>query len=111
MEKVDRLQEIVASPPSNSIESPTVMNSISNLYEELDDDDEEIVTYTEVLNIMGVEVPENFRKMAEGIILRNKIPISKNDESNKTKNRFLCDTFNRKMFDICEVLTLDEICS
>ena len=110
-EKVNRLQKIVASPPSSSIDSSTLTNSIINFHEELDDDEEEIVTCTAVMKVMGIEVPETFSKKADDIIHFKRIPIYKIIESSRKKNYFLCDTFNMKIHDICEILTLKEICS
>ena len=99
------------SPLLTSTESSTLENSFLHLNDELGGDDKEILMFTEALDIMEVEVPEEFREAANGIIVDRRIPISKNDKSNTKKNRFLTYTLNKKMYEICDLLTLKEICS
>jgi len=109
--KVLKLRQAMNSALSTSTESSTLENNFLQINDELDGDDEEVLTFTEALDIMDVEVPEDFRDVANAIIVDKKIPIARKDQSNLKQNRFLSYTLNKKIHEICELLTLAEICS
>ena len=111
--KTLRLRQALTSKSQvfDSIKYSTLTNSLLHFDDELDDNEEEILMFTEALDIMEVEVPEDLREAANAIIFDKKIPISKNDTPNRKKNRFLSYTLNKKVIAICNLLTLKEICS
>jgi len=109
--KTLRMSKSMFSDLSVSTDSSTLENNFLHANQDLDDDDEEILTFTEVLDLMDVEVPEDFRAKADSIIVEKRIPISKKDKSESAhKKRFLSYTLNKKLYEICEMLTLEEVC-
>lgn len=97
------------------MEVSTLESNFSDTTDELDEEDEELLTFTEILDLMQVPIPEPLKGKLDMILKQKKIPVEQNVRTNgapnsaKKKNRFLSYTPNKKLSEICDMLSLEEV--
>ena len=98
-----------------SFDISTLESTLSDANDELDVQDEELLTFSEVLVLMDIPVPELLQEKLDKILREKKIPVEQNVASkpgtgdSKKKNRFLSYTLNKKLSGICDTLSIEEV--
>ena len=93
----------------------TLASNFSDANDELDEQDEELLTFSEVLVLMDIPVPELLQEKLDQILKEKRIPVEQNvacrpgTGESKKKNRFLSYTLNKKLSGICDTISLEEV--
>ena len=110
---VDKINE----KSTKNIDNPTASELVQR-DRNFGEDEEEIFTFIAALEMLNIEVPEVlkeiFNKKNEQIFKENKMPIDyglirDEDDNLKRRNKFFSHTLNKKLMDICDLLTLQDI--
>ena len=81
--------------------------------DELNAEEEELLTFTEVLDLMNIKKPVILEKKLETILTTKKITVQKNaqnkNDAETQKNKFLSYSNNKILSEICDKLSFQEV--
>ncbi|XP_018018622.1 uncharacterized protein LOC108675143 isoform X2 [Hyalella azteca] len=92
------------------LEMPTLESNFADLDDAISVQDEELLTFTEVLQVVGYPVPALLQEKLEAVLSQKRIPARHTRRSSAgNENQFLSYTFNKNIGKICESLSAEEV--
>lgn len=91
------------------LEISTLESILSDTADQIDKDDEELLIFTKVLDLMQVPIPEQLQDKSDIILKDKRIRKTPATDPDKKKNRFLSYTPNEKLSEVCDKLSLEEV--
>lgn len=108
--KVKTLRITEHQPTINEVS--TLEDNFSDLDDTISELDEELITFCEVLTVIGYDVPISLKEKLNAVLADKKIPVRNTragKSSTEAENFFLAYTFNKTAKEICDSLTGEEV--
>ncbi|XP_066989993.1 uncharacterized protein [Macrobrachium rosenbergii] len=103
-----RLLKLSACEKSISTGPSTLESNFSDTDEKLDDEDEEILAFTEIFEMFGHSIPEQIKSLYGMIISQKKIPV-RQGTTGYDKKSFFVYAENKIIMKICDDLTPKDV--
>ncbi|KAF2367372.1 Caspase-like domain, partial [Trinorchestia longiramus] len=91
------------------LETSTLVSNFSELEDSISESDEELLTFTEVLTVVGYTVPELLQSKLQAVLANKRIPAKHMRTNTENANHFLAYTLNKKLKEICDSLSSEEV--